>query len=45
VIAVLLALFAAFLIAMAVLVSFPASPSPTLIMQQSLLDHLAPPTG
>lgn len=56
-IAVLLGLFAAFLIAMAILVSFPASPlwlmfpllfltgcsiAPTLIMQQALLDHLAP---
>ncbi len=56
-VAVLLALFAAFLTAMAILVHFPDSPlwlmfpllfltgctiAPTLIMQQSLLDHLAP---
>ena len=56
-VAVLLGLFAVFLIAMATLVSFPTSPlwllfpllfltgctiAPTLIMQQSLLDHLSP---
>ena len=56
-VAVLLALFAAFLAAMATLVWFPTSPlwlmfpllfltgctiAPTLIMQQSLLDQLAP---